>query len=462
LLSQGNPGWAYNTWFGGYTSDNGNTVYNNFYTMAVWMSSNTIEYDCTDPTGTCQFGWVSYTWAYPDPYQCTTIYTCSWFWGSLVSSPENQAEAVVHEASHAACKTEDSAQLETTCRFLAMTNPASAIDNASSYAYFALAVNADTSGTWGNGVWGDDTNFGDTTANRPSVAVSAEGTLIFAYQDLKTKNVHYRRCNLPNSWQNSSPIKIPGTNKYCLTSVGPAIACLGHAFYIVYVDGDSNSTTANDLVCVSTADCGATWFAPQVVVDSAATTLSPALTAFNGNLYCVYLDSLNFLQCVTGTITNGVLSWSSPQSVGSYQANNEPGLGVFDGCLVLIYTGFDNSLLFTTSSDGCTWSSPEQNLADNLSPAGPALVTWNLTPPVLMVLYRGLSDQNLRYTTYVGTWASGSWAALEFRESGNKSAGGPALAGYDTTLYAFYRAGQSPPPAPQGSEIFWSQAKCPQ
>lgn len=445
----------YKLWFGLFGTENQETVLANFQTMQRYMAGTKVTYDFTDPEGGCSWDTYAYTHIYPAPYQCPFIYLCDLFF-SWFTSEEDQAETVVHEVSHAATKVGDVVYSQIGAAGLAQFNPSAAIDNAENYAFFSTAY-VDEPST-GNGVWQSKGQLHDHTNSRPAVAVDqSNGLLIDTYQGTNGK-LYVRAYDIQrNSWKSEASVTNPANKRPCLPKYGPAIAWVGGTFFIVYLDADSASPTSGQLVCIASSDDGATWSAPQAVLASGLTTsCSAALATMNGLLYCAYSDANWNLQCVTGTPDSAVVAWAQPASVG-YVIANEPGLGVFNGQLYLMFVDagqpqYSQSLSLVTSSDGASWSDVGR-FPDYPATTGPALAAWGSN--LLMCLHTGAAgDNRIRYATY--TWNpqanQGSWEATEWITK-LSSTNGPAMAAYDASgiLFGFNKGNSS-------SHIYWFTA----
>lgn len=453
---------TYATWFGTAPGPTINAVYNKI--AAAMSSSQRITYSLFDIPGKCRWWWNAYTL---NSYTPVTIYLCERFFSSwgLTTSPQDQAETVVHEMSHAVAGTEDYAYGQWLCQKLAASDPEEAAENADSYGLCAMEVAPEP--PVNDGEWLDDSSFHDSTTVRPAAAGStANGTIMMIYQDTNTSNpwLWFRVCTLPNTWTDSATIHNNATNDKCKTSVGPALAVANGNYYCVYVDGDPDSPTSGCLVYINTTNPQATaWTQPGVVVGSNVTSKSPALAYLTspngaGTFYCVYLDSTSTLNVVSGTFANdGSLKWSPPAQVGPnkapYQSSVEPGLGAYEGWLVCMYADITTGVLkYTETRNGTVWS-PEAALSDSQTSSGVALVQWDLPEAnTLMCLFRGYqSDTHLSYILYTYDSQHPIWTQ-EYVLSNHLSSNGPALAGAGATLYAIYKGGDD-------NHLYWASTK---
>lgn len=300
-----------------------------------------------------------------------------------------------------------------------------------------------------NGMWNQDNRVGATTTSaRPGFAALDDGsTLMTIYRDSNTSKswIWYRPASWSGSqfsWGDSAFIINPVTNNKCLTNVGPAVTALGNTFYCVYIDIDPEGGSQFQLVCLYSTDKGKTWLRSETNSGQVSPS-TPALTVFQGNLYCAYIatgeeGSLNYMKGTPNP--DGSVNWSNVNSsigpVGGnpYQSSVEPGLGSFQGKLICMYKrSSDNGLRYTYSTDGANWSA-EAWLPDHLISCGPALGSLG---NMLVCLYIGPNDTNLRYST---SNDGVNWT-IEYRCDSNLTSVGPALASAQSRIYALYGGG---------------------
>jgi hypothetical protein len=436
-------GSAYSYWFGPTTYSQ--TVLANFQEMQTLMAVNQLKINLSDPEDECS--WDIYAYVYGG----TTIYICNLFFNLVFSSDSTRAQTIVHEVGHLAAGLQDIEYGEWGSNYLAATSPQQAILNADNYGYYALEVYPEPPPN-NNGVWAKDSQLSGSTQGKPAVASSASaGSMILCWQDSNSsKNwLWYSEWNAAqNSWAKPVQMYNGATGLRCVTSAGPAIAAIEDFFYMMYIDGDPKSPTYQFLVYTSSSDNGLHWAVPQKVVTDLNPTKSPALiAATDGNLYCVYVSSDGYLCTISGAPSEEQISWGIPYSNG-VQSDIEPCLGQYVDMLYCMYTSGDNAIQLLRAPLGGAWQLYGE-LPESQTQAAPALVQWNpanSTIPYLMCLYRGVDpDQNLHYTLYDGNL----WT-YQFRESGNKTKGGLALASYGYLLYSFHRGASS-------SNLWWSK-----
>jgi len=118
----------YEKWFGKFKSGRFNQVRRNYVNITTKMSIAIFTYDLTESE--CDQSWYAYT------YKGTqTVFICSRFW-NVYDGHSNRA-VILHEHSHATASTNDIAHTVPGCLELAAKDPANAIQNASSYEFYA-------------------------------------------------------------------------------------------------------------------------------------------------------------------------------------------------------------------------------------------------------------------------------------------------------------------------------------
>jgi peptidyl-Lys metalloendopeptidase len=126
----GSAGARYTTWFGTYTSSRFNTVASNFDAIKDALDNKPLTLDCS-----CNQSYFAYV--YPNqPYK---IYFCKAFWAANETGTDSRGGTIIHETSHftAVAGTDDVVYGQSGAKSLAISNPASAIQNADSHEYFA-------------------------------------------------------------------------------------------------------------------------------------------------------------------------------------------------------------------------------------------------------------------------------------------------------------------------------------
>jgi len=124
------PKARYITWFGAVIADHVELV-SIILTKLGNIDFPALSYDCTCTIAN-QYAWVTRS-------SGPLIHICPLFWGA---TNYEQAGILIMEASHwtDVADTHDFAWSATDCRSLAVTDPAQAIDNAASYAYFCVNI----------------------------------------------------------------------------------------------------------------------------------------------------------------------------------------------------------------------------------------------------------------------------------------------------------------------------------
>lgn len=131
-LASGTTGPRYTTWFGTYASSRYNTVKQNFGAIdtALDQSGGQIKINCG-----CNQNYYAYV--YPTrPYE---IFVCRAFWSAPLTGTDSKAGTLIHETSHfnVVAGTDDIVYGQSGARSLAISDPASAVQNADSHEYFA-------------------------------------------------------------------------------------------------------------------------------------------------------------------------------------------------------------------------------------------------------------------------------------------------------------------------------------
>ncbi len=129
-FSNGLHATRYKTWFGTYTSGRLSTVRSHYNTMIDAYANETFTFDCG-----CSDS--AYAYVYPD--DAYVIYLCNAFWSAPNAGTDSRGGTIVHETSHftVVAGTNDWTYGQSSCRSLATSQPARAIDNADSHEYFA-------------------------------------------------------------------------------------------------------------------------------------------------------------------------------------------------------------------------------------------------------------------------------------------------------------------------------------
>ncbi len=121
----------YVTWFGSYDASRFSTVKTNYQQILNVLGSQQITYDLTK-SGCPSSSTYAYTYK-----GSRTVYMCNGYFNAPFCGQDSKVGTTIHELSHAVAYTDDNVYGRTSCKNLANTNPAKAIENADSYEYFA-------------------------------------------------------------------------------------------------------------------------------------------------------------------------------------------------------------------------------------------------------------------------------------------------------------------------------------
>jgi hypothetical protein len=220
-------------------------------------------------------------------------------------------------------------------------------------------------------------------------------------------------------------------------------AVLNNKIYCVYAAPDLQ----NPALCMTCSSDGVRWASPQRFpnIQIAASFLpvgGPALTAFNGKLWCAFraagLDSSLFITNSDGQMNSG--SWATPwRASGSGSAqmliSGRPALAAFMNQLVCVFQANDQSgnMYFTTSTDGVNWT-PAQQVADIKMGSDPALAVFQKR---LYCAYQG--GQSYSGPLCLTSSNDGQGWTAEVQYSGFTTNAGPGLAVMGGRLYAAWQ-----------------------
>ncbi len=117
----------YDTWFGNYSSNNWNTVRENFVEIKDAIDTQNITFDCS-----CNDNYYAYVY----PSQPYVVYMCNAFWAAPMTGTDSKAGTIIHEISHfnVVAGTDDLAYGQSAAMRLKAKR---AIRNADSHEYFA-------------------------------------------------------------------------------------------------------------------------------------------------------------------------------------------------------------------------------------------------------------------------------------------------------------------------------------
>lgn len=129
-LAGSSMGPRYSTWFGNYTSANGNTAKTHYAAIKDAVDNKALAFDCS-----CKKTYYAYV--YPNqPYK---VYVCKAFWSAPMTGTDSKGGTIIHELSHfdLVAKTDDWVYGQSGAKSLAISDPLKALDNADSHEYFA-------------------------------------------------------------------------------------------------------------------------------------------------------------------------------------------------------------------------------------------------------------------------------------------------------------------------------------
>ncbi|KAL1740844.1 hypothetical protein HDZ31DRAFT_67522 [Schizophyllum fasciatum] len=117
------------TWYGTFASSRYRATLSAFETLVSAPASWTYDCSCTE-AGT-------YAYVYPDSYG--EVYLCSYFWQAPSTGSGSRADTIIHEGTHfpEVLGTDDVTYGESSCKALARSNPAQAVNNADNHAFFS-------------------------------------------------------------------------------------------------------------------------------------------------------------------------------------------------------------------------------------------------------------------------------------------------------------------------------------
>ncbi|MGY1761583.1 M35 family metallo-endopeptidase [Geodermatophilus sp. SYSU D00779] len=117
-------------WFGVFDQGRYDTVTSHFEDMRDFLANIQVTYDLTG-TG-CRPNVYAYTFK-----GSRTVWLCALYHSAPESGTDSKFGTLIHEWSHAVCRTDDIAYGVNACRALAKDDPARAVVNADSHEYFA-------------------------------------------------------------------------------------------------------------------------------------------------------------------------------------------------------------------------------------------------------------------------------------------------------------------------------------
>ncbi|PYE87061.1 hypothetical protein [Phyllobacterium leguminum] len=172
---------------------------------------------------------------------------------------------------------------------------------------------------------------------------------------------------------------------------GPALAAMNNQLYCAYLGTDAH-------IWVTYSSNGIDWSNAQPIISRAG--FAPALTFFNGSLWCMAAVSNRL---VLMSSSNGQ-NWYSVNMGGNYYTSKAPALAVFNNQLWCVFRGQnDKGLYAITSTNGTSWNGP--TAMGHYSDCEPALVnikSTSVTPNVnvLFCVYGDSEGSTTLWYTY--------------------------------------------------------------
>jgi len=227
-------------------------------------------------------------------------------------------------------------------------------------------------------------------------------------------------------------------NSFGSTSLSPSLAVFNGYLYMVYYE-----PIYGTLSMQRSAD-GNNWEGKTSLGNSFDSDDTASLAVFNNTLYLAF-TATNGKVIVTPATTDSSsdlgLTFDSTNSInaGGNTSSTSPTLAVYDGELYLFFAA-DNktgTVLYTTSSDGSTWSSSSTvtNSSGTDQETGYSMGVA-VDGDNLLVSFIGNGNNDVNVATYNGT----SWSS---NEVGETSSAGPNLLSVGDTLYLFFTANNS-------------------
>ncbi|KAG7086021.1 hypothetical protein E1B28_003543 [Marasmius oreades] len=117
------------TWYGTFASSRYSVTLSAFRTLQTAPSGWTYDCSCTDTS--------TYAYVYPSTYG--VVYLCGLYWNVATTGSGSRADTIIHEGTHfpQVLGTDDVTYGEASCKALAKSNPAQAVNNADNHAFFS-------------------------------------------------------------------------------------------------------------------------------------------------------------------------------------------------------------------------------------------------------------------------------------------------------------------------------------
>jgi len=284
--------------------------------------------------------------------------------------------------------------------------------------------------------------YGDIGGGNPNSNVNGDGT----ENGQVTVYLGNASANSANSTNITPPTAaISGTlnnndwsfNGFGSTSLSPSFAVFYGYLYMVY-------EAFGTLHMQRSAD-GYNWEGNTSLGSSFESSDHASLAVFNNTLYLAFTAEDNKVIVTPATTDSSSdlgLTFDSSNSINAGGNTSAPGptLAVYDGELYLFFAADNNTrtVLYTTSSDGSTWSGSS---ILTTSSGNNATTGYSMGVAVdgdnLLVSFIGYGNNDVNVATYNGT----SWSNNEV--GGETSSEGPNLLSLGDTLYLFFTANNS-------------------
>ncbi|KAL0564815.1 hypothetical protein V5O48_017226 [Marasmius crinis-equi] len=117
------------TWYGTWASSRYQSTLKAFNTLATAPAGWTYDCSCTETQ--------TYAYVYPATYG--VVYLCGLYWNVATTGSGSRADTIIHEGTHfpQVLGTDDVTYGESSCKSLARSNPAQAVNNADNHAFFS-------------------------------------------------------------------------------------------------------------------------------------------------------------------------------------------------------------------------------------------------------------------------------------------------------------------------------------
>ena len=279
------------------------------------------------------------------------------------------------------------------------------------YKQITVCASADNGQTWGSA-----TVLGRVCSNSPPALAVFNGQLYLAFTGLDN-NLHL--CTSSDGVDFSTPSASNGANLANLS-----LASLFGNLYATWSDGGQTmlwngvfnfcsesvsgslpalTTTGDGTLLLAYADTGANGLAqislttidvsyPFTIPANASGGLSPVVT-FNDQWFVAYIGA--YQQITLRASSDSGQNWGKPMVLKDMASNYPPTLAAYNGQLCLAYTGLNNTIYTTASSDGVNFLNPPVRFHQT---ANPTQANSSYAAPSLAVanglLYLAFTDTN--------------------------------------------------------------------